>query len=131
MLAVLAVGLGIWACARWVGIAGFSAAWLALGTLSLMLLCNLRWPVFAKLRDIQLYGMAAAPPPTDWVKRCLGSNWFLILCCAGAMLWALGFAALLAGEDALAHFLWAALLVLELCAVLVFKAPPYSKPLRK
>ena len=127
VLTALAVGWGIWACARWAGAGRLSAAWLALGTLNLVVLCNLRWPVFAKLRDIQLYRLAD-PPAADLVERKLRSNWFLILCCVGVSLWGLGCAALLAGGNALAHVLWSALVVLNGGAVLVLKGqPPFAR----
>ena len=125
LLALAAVGTGIWAGARWAGVDGISAAFLALGTVALGQLCNLRWPLFAKLRHIQLYSFAAEySVPSESVERKLASRWLLMLCCAGAVLWGMGFAALLAGDAALAHFLWIAVVFLHSCAVSATKHQP-------
>ena len=124
LLAWAAVGAGIWAGARWAGVEGFSAAFLALGTVALGQLCNLRWPLFAKLLHIQLYDFGVHSVPSESVQRKLGSRWLLMLCCAGAVLWGMGFAALLAGDAALAHFLWIAVVFLHSCAVLATKHQP-------
>ena len=123
MLAVLAAGAAIIVGAPWIGYGGFNAIGLALGTLGLVLLCNLRWPVFARLRHSILYG-AGGPAAADFVERVerkVRSSWLLVLCCAGASLWGLGLAALLAGEDALARLLWITVVCLNSCALLAVK----------
>ena len=109
---LLAAAAGTVVGAMWLVAGLYPALWALLGTAPLLMLCNLRWPVYPALRRRQAYAWFAHIYPSAPVERRLKSRWLLILCCIGALLWLLGMATLLAGDTRLGSIFFIILILL-------------------
>ena len=88
--------------------------WALGGTVWLLLLCNLRWPMSPALRRRLAYGPNAEYPSAP-VERKLKSKWLSISCSVGFLLWLSGASALLAGHKDLGTLSFVTVMVLSTC----------------